>query len=119
MATKRYTPMQPYYIPGHSRPVRKVIHNEDGDLLFSCSDDGKVAMYDTFQCVRSGLFDVGSACVSIDVTRDSKYLLATSIEGVLIFNVNDGSVAAKLPLEGNIKVQVKLAYGDKQFLVIF
>lgn len=46
--------MQPYYMPGHSRPVRKVIHNQDGDLLFSCSDDGKVAMYDTFQCVRTG-----------------------------------------------------------------
>ncbi len=99
--------------------MRKVIHNEDGDLLFSCSDDGKVAVYDTYQCVRTGLFDVGSASVSIDVTRDSKHLLSTNIDGIVIFNVKDGSVAAKLALEGNIKVQVKLAYGDKQFLVIF
>ena len=104
MATKRNTPMQPYYMPGHSRPVRKVLHNYDGDLLFSCSDDGKVAMYDTFQCVRTGQFDVQSACTSIDVTKDSKYLLATSVDGVIIFNVKDGTTAASMSVPGNRKI---------------
>ena len=104
MATKRNTPMQPFYMPGHSRPVRQVIHNQDGDLLFSCSDDGKVAMYDTFQCVRTGQFDVQSACTSISVTKDSKYLLATSVEGIFVFNVADGSTAARMIVPGNRKV---------------
>jgi len=41
------TPMQPIFLTGHSRPVHKVIHNLEGDLLFSCSDDGTVCMYET------------------------------------------------------------------------
>jgi WD40 repeat protein len=39
--------MQPIFLTGHSRPVHKVIHNLEGDLLFSCSDDGTVCMYET------------------------------------------------------------------------
>lgn len=77
-------------MPGHSRPVRKVMHNHDGDLLFSCSDDGKVAMYDTYQCIRTGQFDVQSACTSFDVTKDSKYLLATCVDGIIAFHIKDG-----------------------------
>ena len=67
------TQMEPIYLTGHSRPVRKVVHNLDGDLLFTCSDDGTVCMYDTFQCIRTGLFDVKEACRSIDITKDSKH----------------------------------------------
>jgi translation initiation factor 3 subunit I len=99
--------------------VRKVLHNEDGDLLFSCSDDGKVCMYDTHQCVRTGVFDVQSACTSIDVTKDSKYLLATSVDGAFIFNVKDGTIAAKLTVPGNRKVALGLSYGDKQFFLMY
>ena len=106
-------------MPGHSRPVRQVVHNFDGDLLFSCSDDGRVAMYDTFQCVRTGQFEVNSACTSIDVTKDSKYLLATSVDGVIIFNVQDGTKAAMLNVPGNRKIQCQLSYGDKQFFLIY
>jgi len=61
-------------------------------------------MYDTFQCVRAGQFDVQSACTSIDVTKDSKYLLATSIDGIYVFNVKDGSTAAAMTVPGNRKV---------------
>lgn len=119
MATKRNTPMQPYYMPGHTRPVRKVIHNQDGDLLFSCSDDGKVAMYDTYQCIRTGQFDVQSACTSIDVTKNSQYVLATSVDGVIIFNVSDGTRAASMTVPGNRKIQVRLSFGDKQFFLLY
>jgi len=106
-------------MPGHTRPVRKVIHNQDGDLLFSCSDDGKVAMYDTYQCIRTGQFDVSSACTSIDVTKNSKYVLATSVDGVIVFNVSDGTRAAAMTVPGNRKIQVKLSYGDKQFFLMY
>ena len=98
--------MQPYYMTGHSRPVRQVLHNYDGDLLFSCSDDGRVVVYDTFQCVKTGQYMVNSACTSIDVTKDSRYLLATSVDGVIVFNVADGSRVANLVAPGNRKVQV-------------
>lgn len=89
-----------------------MVHNQDGDLLFSCSDDGKVAMYDTFQCVRTGQFDVQSACNSIDVTKDSKYVLATSESGIIVFNTKDGSKVAEFSIPGYRKMQVTLAFGD-------
>lgn len=119
MVSKQNTPMQPYFMAGHQRPVRQVIHNFDGDLLFSCSDDGKVNMYDTYQCIRAGQFDVASACTSIDVTKNSKYVLATSVDGVIVFNVSDGTVAARINVPGNRKIQVKLSYGEKYFFLIF
>ena len=96
-----------------------MVHNQDGDLLFSCSDDGKVAMYDTFQCVRTGQFDVQSACNSIDVTKDSKYVLATSESGIIVFNTKDGSKAAEFSIPGYRKMQVTLAFGDSKFLVLY
>ena len=68
--------MQPVYLTGHSRPVNQVKHNHDGDLLFTCSDDGTVCMYETFQLVRLGVFQIKEACRSIDITKDSKYLIA-------------------------------------------
>ena len=67
--------MQPIYLTGHSRPVRKVLFNFDGDLLFTCSDDGKVCMYNTFDCTRIGVFNIKESCKDIDVSKDSKYLL--------------------------------------------
>ena len=78
-----------------------MLHNYDGDLLFTCSDDGTVCMYDTFQCVRSGIFEVKRACKSIDVTKDSQYLLAAAVDyGVYIYNVKDGSLVAKVAVPG-------------------
>lgn len=114
-----FTPMQPIYLPGHTRPVRQVLHNEDGDLLFSCSDDGYVCVYDTYQCFRSGMFNVSSAVNSIDVTKNSQYVLATAVDSVHVLNVKDGTHAAKLKIPGLQKYQVKLSYGDKQFFVLY
>lgn len=48
--------MQPIYLSGHLRPVQKVMFNFDGDLLFTCSDDKTVCMYNTHMLDRVGLF---------------------------------------------------------------
>lgn len=80
--------MQPIYLTGHSRPVRKCEYNWDGDLLFTCSDDKKVCMYNTRDYSRIGVFDVQEACKSFNVSKDSKYLLAASTtHGFVIFSV--------------------------------
>ena len=62
---------------------------------------------------------MSSACTSIDVTKDSKYLLATSVDGVIIFNISDGTKAAMIHVPGNRKLQIQLSYGDKQFFLIY
>jgi len=112
--------MQPIYMTGHQRPVHKVVHNLDGDLLFSCSDDGKVCMYNTHQCVRTGVFEVKEAVTSIAVTLDSKYLIAAAMTtGFIVFNVADGRQAKRVETKALQNKQVSLSFGDKQLLVLF
>ena len=94
--------MQPIYLTGHSRPVRKVLYNYDGDLFFTCSDDGNVCMYNTKDLARIGVFNINQACKSIDVSKDSKYLLAAATTlGVHIYSVHDGQLLVKVPVERN------------------
>jgi len=38
------------------------------------------------------------------VTKDSKYVLATSVEGVQIFNVKNGERVATMLVPGNLKI---------------
>lgn len=94
--------MQPIYLTGHSRPVRKVLYNYDGDLLFTCSDDGNVCMYNTFDLSRIGVFNIKEACKSIDVSKDSKWLLAGATTfGIFIYQVIDGTLVEKVPVYRN------------------
>lgn len=91
--------MQPIYLTGHSRPVRKVMFNFDGDMLFTCSDDGKVCMYNSYDCSRVGVFSVKEAVKSMDVTKDSKYILAAATTfGYCIFDVMNGNEIARVQL---------------------
>jgi WD40 repeat protein len=93
--------MQPIYLAGHSRPVRKVLYNYDGDLLFTCSDDGTVCMYKTYDCQRIGIFTVKEAVKSFDVTKDSKYLIAVATTfGACIYNVSTGALINKVKVPG-------------------
>lgn len=114
------TPMQPVYLTGHSRPVNQVKHNHDGDLLFTCSDDGTVCMYETFQLIRIGVFHIKEACRSIDLTKDSKYLLAAATTvGFQIYDVKTGQRLKEVNVPGVNSKMVALAYGDKQVMVLF
>ena len=114
--------MQPIYLTGHFRAVLKVQFNYDGDLLFTCSDDQTVCMYNTYVFERVGCFQIKDSCKSIDVTKDSKYLLAAATTvGIKIFDVMTGEQKAELKVPGVVvKVkQVELAFSDKQFIVIY
>jgi WD40 repeat protein len=80
------------------------MYNFDGDLLFTCSDDGKVCMYNTYDCTRIGVFNVKEAIKSCDVTKDSRYVLAAGTTfGFCIFNAHNGEelVRTVIPV-GNI-----------------
>lgn len=112
--------MQPIYLAGHSRPVRKVLFNFDGDLFFTCSDDGKVCMYNTYDCSRIGIFNVNEACKSIDLSKDSKWLLASATTyGVYIYSIIDGELKSKVKVKGMQTKYCEFAFGDKQFLAVY
>ena len=90
------------------------MHNYDGDLLFTCSDDGSICKYDTQQLVRTGVFQVKEACRSIDVTKDSKYIVASATTvGINVYEVATGKLVAVVNVPGLHSKQVSLAFGDK------
>lgn len=91
--------MQPIYLTGHSRPVRKVMFNYDGDMLFTCSDDGNVCMYNTYDCARVGVFSVKEAVKSCDVSKDTKYVLAGATTfGYCIFDATNGALLSRFQI---------------------
>lgn len=111
--------MQPVYLTGHSRPVRKVMFNKEGDLLFTCSDDANVVMYHTSDCRRLGVFNIGVACKCIDVSKDSKYLLASSTtDGFHLFEVEGGRLVAKVKVPSLRHSHVEFSFSDKYILVV-
>jgi len=112
--------MQPVYLSGHSRPVRKIMFNLDGDLLFTCSDDTTVCMYNTTKLLeRVGIFQIKDSCKSIDVSKDSKLLFATATtSGVKIFDTSNGDQLADIPIDSLLIKLVELSYSDKQFIVV-
>ena len=93
--------MQPIYLTGHTRPVLKVQFNYDGDLLFTCSDDKTICMYNTYLLERVGLFQIGDSCKSMDITKDSKLLLATATtKGVKVFDTTNGDQRCTVAISG-------------------
>ena len=114
--------MQPIYLTGHSRPVRKVMFNHDGDLLFTCSDDGHICMYNSFDCTRVGVFNLKEAIKSMDVTKDSKYVLAAGTTfGFCIFNTMTGEelIRTTIPVKNIQTKHIEFALGDQKFLVVY
>lgn len=101
------------------------MYNADGDLLFTCSDDGTVCMYNTYECQRIGVFNLKEAIKSMDVTKDSKYVLAAGTTfGFCIFNALNGDeiVRTTIPVKTLQTIQTKhveFALGDKRFLVVY
>ena len=67
----------------HSTPVNVVKINYDGDLLFSASNDKKVCMFYAYTGERIGTFICKGAVKSIDITRDSKYLITSTTNGFI------------------------------------
>lgn len=112
--------MQPIYLTGHSRPVLKVQFNTDGDLLFTCSDDKTVCMYNTVMLERVGLFQINDSCKSIDVSKDSKLLFAcATTHGVKIFDTSNGNQLVEVAVPGIMTRQVELSYSDQYFGVVY
>jgi len=99
--------------------VRKVMFNKDSDLLFTCSDDATVVMYHTSDCRRLGIFNIGVACKCIDVSKDSRLLLASSTtDGFMLFEVEGGKLLAKIKVPSLRHNHVEFSFSDKFILVV-
>jgi len=70
--------------------------------------------------VRIGVFHVKEACRSIDVTKDSKKVIACATTlGFHVYDTSDGKIVATVNVPGLQCKQVSLAFGDKQMFCLF
>lgn len=58
-------------------------------------------MYKTLQCERIGIFEIKEACRSIDVSKDSKLLIACATTvGFHVFNIETGALMKTVEVPG-------------------
>lgn len=110
--------MKPISLRGHERPVNVVKINFDGDLLFSGSTDKKVNLWDSYTGERIGSYLCSAAIRTIDVTADSEWLVAGTLNGSIeFFKVNGGKHVGLIQLDAQIKT-LEFSYGGKELLVV-
>jgi translation initiation factor 3 subunit I len=103
------------------------MYNRDGDLLFTASKETSVGVTHNL-CLwlvengeRVGTYDGHTGVVySLDVTRDSKYLLSGSGDGTArLWEVLTGRLLATIPTKGGAPCHgVAWAEGERSFAVI-
>lgn len=71
--------MNVYALRGHERPVRMVKFNADGDLLFTCSDDGFVTVWRAANAEILGKIKCSSAIKAIDISSTTQYLITAEV----------------------------------------
>jgi translation initiation factor 3 subunit I len=113
---------------GHKRPITVVMYNYDGDLIFTASKDSSMAAGDsniTLWLVetgeRVGTYQGHSGAVtSLDITRDSRFLLSGSADGtVRVWEALTGAQVAVVNTDGNAPCQsVAWAEGEREFAVV-
>jgi WD40 repeat protein len=70
--------------------------------------------------VRIGVFQIGQACRGIDLTKDSKYLIAAATtDGIHIYEVSTGKKLSTIQVPGVNTKMVALNYGDNQVLCLY
>ena len=70
-------------------------------------------MYETFQLVRVGVFKVSEAVRSLDLTKDSKYMIAAATTvGLQFYDISNGRRLCEVKVPGVNSKMVALNYGD-------
>ncbi len=105
--------MKPIELRGHTRPVKAVKINFDGDLFFSGGADSIVNVWSTYTGERIGSIETSAAVKTIDITNDSSILIVASMKGEIeFFNVDGGEKIGSFD-RGYKIVSLELSYGDK------
>ena len=106
--------MRPIILSGHSRPMRAIKFNKDGDLLFTGSDDRYVSMWAAESGERIGTFHHTAAVNALTITHDSKILITGDKTGSCYFwEVNTGKLLKKIETEASFAIRsVDLSYVD-------
>lgn len=106
--------MKPIVLKGHSKPIKDLKFNSDGDLLFSGSNDRLVTLWASETGERIGTYQHQAAVYDMSITLDSKILVTgDSTGGCYFWEVGTGTLLKKLELDPTFSIRsVDLAYGD-------
>ena len=118
--TKEHSTVKQFSLKGHSRPVRMVKYNRDGDMFFTWSSDYSIIAWSNDNGEKLGVFKGPGACKAIALSRNTEYLVGAFImEGIVIFDATTGKDIFKFKPEESGKTEyVELSYGDKELLVV-
>jgi translation initiation factor 3 subunit I len=124
MADKKgpeHSQVKQFSLNGHSRPVKMVKYNTDGDMFFTCSDDKLIIGWSNETAEKLGTYEGQGACKSLDVSRHTEYVVGGyAVEGVTIFEAETGEeIFSFKTYDKADKVNyVEFNYGDTELLVL-
>jgi translation initiation factor 3 subunit I len=117
---KEHSTVKQFSLNGHTRPVRMVRYNRDGDMFFTCSDDNLIVAWDNETAQKLGVYERKSACKSMAVSRNTEYVVGSyALEGINIFHAIDGDhLVHGITGDGSKAQYVEFSYGDDELLVL-
>lgn len=117
---KEHSTVKQFSLNGHTRPVRMVRYNRDGDMFFTCSDDNLIIAWDNETAQKLGVYERKSACKSLAVSRNTEYVVGSyALEGINVFHAIDGEHLVHGKTGDGSKAQyVEFSYGDDELLVL-
>ena len=84
--------MKAFVLYTHSRPVKKVKYNRDGDMFFTCSDDKTICAWNK-DIEMVGAYQGPGAIKSFDISYNTEYIVgAFTTEGFGIFEAPTGKL---------------------------
>lgn len=117
---KEHSTVKQYALNGHSRPVKMVKYNKEGDMFFTCSDDKLIIAWGNEAAEKLGVYEGPGACKSLAVSKKTEYVVGGySMEGIIIFEAITGKELFKFIPDSAAKVEyIELSYGDHELLVM-
>ena len=113
-----YSEMKAFSLHGHTRPVKRVRFNRDGDMFFTCSDDKTICAW-TLDMKKVGVYEGPGACKNLAVSYDTEYIVgAFSTEGFAVFNATNGELLRHFPLSGERVTNMDFSLGDEFLTVV-
>jgi translation initiation factor 3 subunit I len=113
--------MKPLILQGHSRPIKDLKFNIDGDLLFSASDDRYITLWATETGERIGTFHHSAAVNTMSLTNDSKILVSGDKTGGCYFwEINTGALLKKIDMDPTVSVRsTELSFGQENVAIAY
>jgi translation initiation factor 3 subunit I len=115
--TSDYKDVRAFALYGHTRPVKKIRFNRDGDMFFTCGDDKLMNAWD-LDGNRIGVYYGTGACKSFAISYNTEFIVgAFSTEGVEVFDALTGKSVRKIVFPSLRCINVDFNYGDTEIAV--